>query len=209
MPVIRRDLNLDEKMSLIKDRDNGVTYRALVEKYKISLGAVTNIIKRRDEYISDYESNQNKETKRKIKSGMAQQIDEAVYEWFCCQRAKRIPISGPILQERGRQIAEELGLPSGEFKASNGWLSRFQKRHSVAFRTISGESAAVNPDTIEEWKQRLPALIEKYDENDVFNCDETGLCFKALPDKSFVLKKEECKGGKRSKERYTVLLCAS
>ena len=60
MPVIRHDLTLDEKMSLIKDRDNGMTYRTLVEKHKISLGAVTNIIKRRDEYIGDYERNQNK-----------------------------------------------------------------------------------------------------------------------------------------------------
>ena len=33
--------------------------------------------------------------------------------------------------------------------------------------------------------------------------------FKALPDKSFVLKKEEWKGGKRSKERFTVLLCSN
>ena len=60
MPVIRHDLTLDEKMSLIKDRDNGMAYRILVEKYKISLGAVTNIIKRRGEYIGDYERNQNK-----------------------------------------------------------------------------------------------------------------------------------------------------
>ena len=44
MPVIRHDLTLDEKMLLIKDRDNGVIYRTLAEKYKISLGSVTNII---------------------------------------------------------------------------------------------------------------------------------------------------------------------
>jgi hypothetical protein len=32
----------------------------LAENYKISLGAVANIKKRRDEYVSDYENNQNK-----------------------------------------------------------------------------------------------------------------------------------------------------
>jgi hypothetical protein len=60
MPVIRHDLFLDEKISLIKERDNGLTYRILAENYKISVGAVTNIIKRRDEYVFDYENNQNK-----------------------------------------------------------------------------------------------------------------------------------------------------
>jgi hypothetical protein len=100
-------------------------------------------------------------------------------------------------------------MPNGQFKGSNGWLNRFQSRHSVVFRTISGESAKVNTTTIDGWKQRLPTLIDKYNENDIFNCDETALFFKILPDKSFVLKKEECKGGKRAKDRYTVLLCAN
>ena len=49
MPAIHHDLTLDEKMSLIKDRDNGMTYQTSVEKYKVSLGAVMNIIKRRDD----------------------------------------------------------------------------------------------------------------------------------------------------------------
>jgi kinesin family protein 6/9 len=87
MSVVRHDLILEKKVSLLKDKDNGMTYRKLAEKYSISLGAVANIVKRRDEYLSDYENNQNKDTKRKIKDNMTQQIDEAVYEWFCSQRA--------------------------------------------------------------------------------------------------------------------------
>lgn len=71
MPITRHDLSLDQKISLIKERDNGITYRILAEKYKISLGAVANIIKRRDEYLSDYERNENKETKRKMKNKVA------------------------------------------------------------------------------------------------------------------------------------------
>jgi predicted transcriptional regulator len=60
MPVTRHDLTLEEKISLLKDKDNGMTYRKLAEKYNVSLGAVTNIMKRRGEYLSDYEDNQNK-----------------------------------------------------------------------------------------------------------------------------------------------------
>jgi hypothetical protein len=36
-----------------------------------------------------------------------------------------------------------------------------------------------------------------------------GLFFKALPNRSLVMAKETCKGGKRSKERFTVLLCTN
>lgn len=45
----------------------------------------------------------------------------------------------------------------------------------MSFSGISNtfrKNAAVYLDTIEDWKQRILILIEKYDENDVFNCDE-------------------------------------
>ena len=64
-PMGHSDLSLDKKISLIKERDNGIAYRVLAEKYKISLGAVANIIKRRDEYVSDYETIKIKKPKEK------------------------------------------------------------------------------------------------------------------------------------------------
>ncbi|CAF4641859.1 unnamed protein product, partial [Rotaria magnacalcarata] len=48
--------------------------------------------------------------------------------------------------------------------------------------------------------------LDGFNENDVFNADETGLFYRATPDRSLVLSNEECKGGKKSKERLTVLL---
>jgi Mor family transcriptional regulator len=49
MPGIRHNLTFEKKLSLVKGKDNGKTHRKLAEKYKIALGAVTNIMKRRDE----------------------------------------------------------------------------------------------------------------------------------------------------------------
>jgi hypothetical protein len=71
MLVTRHNLTLEEKISLLKDKDHDMIYRKLAEKYNISLGAAMNIMKRRDEYLFDYENNQNKETKRKIKGKAA------------------------------------------------------------------------------------------------------------------------------------------
>ncbi|CAF1689440.1 unnamed protein product, partial [Adineta ricciae] len=96
-----------------------------------------------------------------------------------------------------------------EFKASNGWLEKFRARHAISFRLISGESASVDHSTVKEWTKRLLTIIEGFDKNDIFNADETGLFYRALPDRSLVLKKEECKGGKKSKERLTILLCTN
>ncbi|CAF4450927.1 unnamed protein product, partial [Rotaria magnacalcarata] len=112
-------------------------------------------------------------------------------------------------KEKARQVAEQLGYTSETFKASNGWLKKFRNRYAISFRTINGESALVDNSTVEEWTQRLSTILDGFDENDVFNADETGLSYRATPDHSLVLSKEECKGGKKSKERLTVLLCSN
>ena len=67
------------------------------------------------------------------------------------QRSKNIPISGPLLQERARQISLQLDGPSaGTFKGSNGWLAKFRTRHGIKHRAISGESATVDPATVDD-----------------------------------------------------------
>ena len=205
----RHDLSLQEKMDLLKERERGLSYRELGDKFQLSIGAVSNILKRKCEYENDYHSNQNKKVKRKVKGDLSQSINDNVYEWFTAQRSKNIPISGPILQEYARKVAMDLDDSSDKFKASNGWLDRFRTRYNIQFRAISGESRSVDQSIADAWGVRLSTIIEHYDPVDVFNCDETGLLYKLMPDRSLVIDKSDCRGGKKSKERYTVLLCAN
>ncbi|CAF4683431.1 unnamed protein product, partial [Rotaria socialis] len=206
----RRDLTLAERVELIRKNEQNVPYRKLAGEYKISIGSVSNIVKRKVEYIENYEQNENSNKKRNLRDEFSQQLDQKVYEWFVQQRSKNIPISGPLLQEQARQIRQQLGgSNAGDFKASNGWLEKFRKRHGIQYRTINGESASVDPATVDEWEKRLVVMIDKYNPNDIYNADETGLFFKALPNRSLVAAKDSCKGGKRSKERFTVLLCTN
>ncbi|CAF1620953.1 unnamed protein product, partial [Didymodactylos carnosus] len=46
--------------------------------------------------------------------------------------------------------------------ASNGWLERFRARHNIPFRVILDEVAAVTDETVEDWKARLPKILENY-----------------------------------------------
>ena len=123
----RHELTLEQKVSLIKDNSNGngLSVRKLAEKYAISKSSVANILNRLGEYQHDYLTNSNKDSKRKLKDETGKHVDEVLFEWF-----KHIPISGPLLQKKSRQIAEELGNLPGEFKASNGWLEKFTKTSS-------------------------------------------------------------------------------
>ena len=205
----RNELDLEQKINLIKEKERGSSHREIKDKFQVSLGAISNILKRKNEYINDFETNQSKKIKRKLKDDFSQTINNTVYEWFVAQRSKNISISGPILQEYARKVAEELGGPSHNFKASNGWLDRFRTRYNINFRVISGEAAAVDKITTENWQMRLPTIIQNYNLVDIYNCDETGLFFKLMPGRSLVIDKNGCNGGKKSRDRYTVMLCTN
>ena len=61
-----------------------------------------------------------------------------------------------------------------------------------------------------QWREEaLPGLIEGYSNDEIYNADETGLFFQALPHRTLHFRGEKCTGGKRSKTRISVLLCAN
>jgi hypothetical protein len=74
----RRELCLEEKISLIKEKEHGSTPRELSDRFQISVGAVSNILKRKLEYTNDYETNRNKKLKRKMKDDSNQEVNENV-----------------------------------------------------------------------------------------------------------------------------------
>ncbi|CAF2849584.1 unnamed protein product [Rotaria sp. Silwood2] len=71
----RRELCLEEKINLIKEKENGLSYRQLSDKFQILVGVVSNISKRKLEYTDDYELNRNKKLKGKFKNELNQDIN--------------------------------------------------------------------------------------------------------------------------------------
>jgi hypothetical protein len=145
--------------------------------------------------------------KRKVKVTDNEEINEAVWEWFTNARSKNIHISGPMVQSEALAVAKSLW--NDQFKASTGWLDNFKKRHNIVWNGVCGESKDVDDSVVSEYKPKLLELISPYEPKNIYNADETGLFFQALPTKSFVVKGEKCTAGKMSKERLIVLLCGN
>ena len=74
---------------------------------------------------------------------------------------------------------------------------------------ICGESGDVQGETVQYWKERLPEIVQGYRSEDVWNMDESGIFWRALPDRGFGQKSKSCKGGKKSKQRITVAFFVS
>ncbi|GBB93980.1 hypothetical protein RclHR1_02270004 [Rhizophagus clarus] len=81
------------------------------------------------------------------------------------------------------------------FTRSVGWLNNFKKRHNI--KQLSEEK-------LTKEKEKLQELINNFDLENVFNCDETGLYWELEPSEtlSIGLLSEI----KKSKNRVTLLL---
>ena len=144
--------------------------------------------------------------KRMFRKTANNELKAILYEWFKDSTARLLPVSGPLLQEKAKEIAAELNLK--EFKASNGWLEAFRRRNNIVFGKMNGESGSIDAAVVADWKQKVPDLVDIYELRDIYNMDETGLFLKASIDSSLHVKGSDCSGGKRSKDRIAVMLCA-
>ncbi len=62
---------------------------------------------------------------------------------------------------------------------------------------------------VEDWKARLPTICEGYALRDIYNLDESGLFYRQLPDYSLSIKGGDCAGGKKAKQRLSLVYVAS
>lgn len=201
-------LTIKDKVNVIEIHKNEkLSVRELAKKCKISKTQAGCIIKNKDQILRLWDTDVNPERKRSMLKPKGLNIDKLCYEWFVKARNKGIPLSGTLIRSKAKEIAEKLNYV--DFSASSGWLERFKKRHNITFRAISGEAANVNQDVVKSFTEKVPSLIEGYDSRDIYNADETGLFFRALPDKTFALKGVKCTGGKMAKDRLTILHCVN
>jgi transposase len=201
-----KELTIETKVALLKEARAGKSHRKIASDFGVSKSTVANIVNGGDKLLTAYHDNCSSKRKRVV-GAQSEELESKVFEFFVKCRSKNIPLSGPMLQEKAKLIAGSLQLQ--DFKASNGWLESFRQRHNIQWKALSGESAEVNHQVSSDWKQKLPHLIADYELQNIFNADESGFFYRQLPTRSLVQKGEPCKGGKKAKERLTVLFCCS
>ena len=203
-PRKRKALTLETKISILNEVEKGQSpKKEIAKKFDIPQSTLSTILKNQGTLREAYEGSESSPARKKFRSAAHPEVKDALCEWFKSQRSQNVLLSGPILLEKANDLAQKLGI---EFSASNSWIDRFKQRKGIVSRSICGESAVVNMETVSEWRtDKLPALLSEYAACDVFNADETGLFYKVMPNRTLQLKGEKSHGGKLSKERITVM----
>ena len=202
----RTSLTLEDRVKVLREGEKK-SQRQLAVMFGVSKSQIQQVLKRKVETMNEYERNSNPKRKKLRFGSEYEDIDELTFRWFERARGSGTPISGPMIQCQAMEFAKN--LHKSEFKASNGWLARFKNRHNIGSKILSGERASVDELTVDDWIGRLPAIIENHDEKNIYNVDETAFFLRALPEKTLAVRGTDSAGGKKSKERFTVVLCVN
>lgn len=205
----RNALSLKKKVEVIKAAKNNPQFsvRRLADLFGCGKTQISTILKEKETILELFEANAASESvssRKRARSCEFFDINEALHKWYLLACSKNVYPVGPQLCEKAKQIAER--LQKSDFKASNGWLDRWKKRYNIRHVKINGESGEVSGLTVESWKERIPELLQEYSSENIWNLDETGCFWRALPDHGFAKKGSQCKGGKKAKHRMTVAL---
>lgn len=202
----RKAITLKEKYDIIQKLENGCKQSDICREMSLPKSTVCIIWKNKDNILSSY-GKVNSKCKRLRKSDHVD-VDKGLLQWFTQKRQENVPLSGPILQEKASEMGSK--IEGKNFTCSRSWIERFKKRNCITGGKIVGESGSVDMNVVSNWFTTIwPDLRKKYDSNDIFNADETGLFYRLTPDKTLKFIGESCVGGKMSKVRITVLVAAN
>ena len=87
------------------------------------------------------------------------------------------------LKQRARFFADALEVED-----------RFKKRHNITYKVISGEASSVDEVVVREWTKNLKVITVNYANENIFNADETGIFWSALPNKTLATGSEAVHG---------------
>ena len=202
----RQSYSIEFKLKVLQEVDKNRKKKDICEEFGIAKSTLSTFINYREK-LQDL--NDVAPTRKRARTALHSDVDEAVLIWFKQALAMNVPINGPLSKSKANALAEELGI--NDWEASDGWLQRFKHRHGMVFKNVCGESATVSSEMTEKWYQEtLPLLLDRYEPSDIFDADETGLFYQCLPDKTSTFRGENAsRAVKQSKQRLTLLVGAN
>jgi len=224
----RTEINLQKKIEIIRHVEKGMKRSEVAAKFGIGSATVTDILNAKNVLQERYDNIGRTASLTLIRerSGELPALDESLYNWFCQARAANIPIKEESLQTKARHIAQEVlkQVPDPstrteeqekfarlleKFSASRGWLNGFKRRYFLKSFKICGEAGSVNAESVTLCQERTQINLNGFSPENIYNCDETALYWRCLPDRTLDAIGSKVTGSKGNKERLTVLLCSN
>uniref|UniRef100_A0A671Y3U3 DDE-1 domain-containing protein n=1 Tax=Sparus aurata TaxID=8175 RepID=A0A671Y3U3_SPAAU len=112
-----------------------------------------------------------------------------------------------------RPLTSTFHAEPSPFNASKGWSEKFQKPFGLKSVSLQGEATSADTAGAEAYvNNKFKVIIEEggYKPEQVFNMDVTGLFWKRMPSRTFIMQDEaKAPGFKAQKDRVTLVMCGN
>lgn len=144
--------------------------------------------------------------RRKPLKVASERMERRLALWIQEYEDQNVYLSRQLIKTMARDLQVEL-CDAWDLGLSDGWLTRFLLRHGLKSRRLHGEAASASPKVVHEGLQSLQKVTDLYSPSDVYNMDETGLCYAMAPARSICSK--NMRGVKKNKTRITLALTSN
>ncbi|GBL65099.1 Tigger transposable element-derived protein 1 [Araneus ventricosus] len=214
-------MSIELKREIIEKNEQGVRVTDLARQYGRSTSTICTVLKQK-ESIKGITPAKGVTIISKLRSSPHEKMEKLLMVWvtenqlkgdtltqgIICDKARAI--YGDLLNQTPRTSTDEASEDS--FKASRGWFDNFRKRTGIHSVVRHGEAASSDVIAAEDYLKAFSELIgaNGYIPQQVFNCDETGLFWKKMPNRTYITAEEKIMpGNKPMKDRLTLALCAN
>jgi hypothetical protein len=99
--------------------------------------------------------------RRKPLKVMSMRLEQRLAEWVQAFEAKNLILSRAIITMKAQELQVEL-CDAWDLNFSDGWLTRFLRRHGLKSRRLQGEAASASPEEVYRGHQQLQEVTDLY-----------------------------------------------
>lgn len=194
----RKILSIEQKKEIIAKHLEGVKVMQLARIYETSHSTISTILAMKEELMV---AKVAKGTSRlNVRGVLFEEMENLLLIWIKKREMVGDTISQSAICQKAKQIYQDLknktpGSSSevnDDFKASRGWFDNFKKRTGIHSVVRYREADSADKAAAKKFVNSFARIIGgEYLSQQVFNCNETGLFWKKMPNRTFITKEVE------------------
>jgi len=213
----RVTLTAQEKVEIARLAKAGVRKSTLASDFNVDTTVIRRLL-RDEEHSKNMEAcNMGRGRSKRIRQAAYPELESRLLEVISWIRSNGLPLSKRAIRilanlEKQKMCASGDAQKIDKFSASDGWAMNFIRRHGLVTRRLHGAAASA-PDCAEDLK-KLQETLSSYHISNIYNMDETGLFYRLMPNRTYILRSETAKttrGIKQmtAKDRITLYVCTN
>ncbi|XP_028658934.2 tigger transposable element-derived protein 1-like [Erpetoichthys calabaricus] len=155
----------------------------------------------------------------KQRSRTLEHVEKLLLIWITEKQCAGDSVSEAMICEKAKLMHADLfknkagmSQESEVFKASHGRFDNFKMRTGIHSVVRHREGASADKDASNDFVTEFGEFVEAegFVPQQIFNCDETGLFWKKMPNRTYITQEEKAlPGHKPVKDRLTLLFCGN